>query len=112
MRKFEETDQIFWKLSESMCEAAHIFPVYKIRKLDIKKWEMIADNNNWLNLPIQIHKMYDKNFIHFNNNWDIIFNNLEYKKQLSEIFCFKKLKITTKNFDKKRKYINLYNTKI
>lgn len=110
MRKFEETDSIFWKLSESMCEAAHIFPVYKIKEKNISEWYMIADNNNWLNLPIQIHKMYDKNFIYFNNKWEIIYNNEEYEEQLWNIFCLKKwLKIKSKSFNKKIKYIDMYN---
>jgi hypothetical protein len=29
-----------------MCEAAHIFPVYEIKKLDLEEWRMIADENN------------------------------------------------------------------
>gem|GEM_PF-2900613 len=29
-----------------MCEAAHIFPVSEIKKLDLKDWYMIADENN------------------------------------------------------------------
>lgn len=113
MRKFEEVDQIFWKLSESMCEGAHIFPVSKIKEKPINEWYMIADNDNWLNLPIQIHKMYDKHFIYFSNNWDIKYNNIEFEKELWEIFCIKKwLRIKAKNFNKKIKYIKLYNKKI
>lgn len=110
MRKFEENDNIFWKLSESMCEAAHIFPVYKIKEKNISDWYMIADNNNWLNLPIQIHKMYDKGFIKFNKTWEVIYNNKEYEEQISEIFSIKNwLKIKSKNFHKKIKYIDMYN---
>lgn len=110
MRKFEETDQIFWKLPESMCEWAHIYPVSKIKEKSINEWYMIADNNNWLNLPIQIHKMYDKHFIYFDNNWEIKYNNPEFEKQLWLIFCFKNgLKIKAKSFNKKLRYINMYN---
>ena len=112
MRKIEEEDHFFWKLSESMCEAAHIFPVYEIKKLPIEQWYMIADNNNWLNLPIQIHKMYDKHFVHFNESKNMVYNNPLYESQLKLIFNFSiNHKLIVKNFDKKIPYIKMYNTK-
>jgi len=110
MRKLEETDHIFWRLNESMCEAAHIYPVNKIRKRPIEDWYMIADNNNWLNLPIQIHKMYDKYFIYFDSNGNIRYLNPSYKEQLKILFNINNnLNIKSKNFSKKLKYIKMYN---
>ncbi len=106
------SDHLFWKLPADMCEWAHIFPVSEIKKLPIEKWEMIADENNWLSLPIQIHKLYDSYKIHFNENWEIIFTNIEYKKHLLEIFKENYLnsKIPNHLLNKERKnYINMYN---
>jgi len=62
----KEEEHVFGCLPKDMCEAAHIYPVKKIKKEHpIEEWYMIADNNNGLNLPIQIHKLFDKHKIYF-----------------------------------------------
>lgn len=109
------SDHLFWKLPADMCEWAHIFPVSEIKKLPLDKWYMIADENNWLSLPIQIHKLYDTYKIHFSENWDIIFTNIEYKKHLLEIFKkeFIESKISSKILNNERKkYIKMYNSQL
>ena len=74
---------------------------------------MIADENNWLNLPIQIHRLYDSKKIIFNENWEVIFLNKKYKEYLSEIFNFKKLNLQKSILNKERKkYIEMYNEKL
>ena len=113
LKSLKYSDHIYWKLPQDMCEAAHIFPVYEIKKLDLEEWRMIADENNWLNLPIQIHRLYDSKKIIFNENWEVIFLNKKYKEYLSEIFNFKKLNLQKSILNKERKkYIEMYNEKL
>jgi len=114
LKLVKPTDHLFWKLPEDMCEAAHIFPVSEIKKLDLKDWYMIADENNWINLPTQFHKLYDNNKIYFNENWEVLFTNIEYKEHLWIIFCwFEKYQIIENILNEKRKnYIHKYNKKI
>ena len=113
LRRTKPSDHLFWKLPEDMCEWAHIFPVSEIKKLDLEKWKMIADENNWLNLPTQIHKLYDSNKIYFSENWEIIFLNEEYKNYLKIMFSEdKNYKILENILNEKRKnYIKMYNQK-
>lgn len=113
LKLVKPSDHLFWELPEDMCEAAHIFPVSEIKKLDLEKWKMIADENNWINLPIQIHKLYDSKKIYFSEFWEIIFSNEIYKKHLWFIFSEnKKYKILEKILNKERKkFIKMYNQK-
>jgi hypothetical protein len=46
LRNTPPSDHLFRKFPEDMCEAAHIFHVSEIKKLDLKYWYMIADENN------------------------------------------------------------------
>jgi len=114
LRSIPPSDHLFWELPEDMCEAAHIFPVSEIKKLDIQYWYMIADENNGLNLPTQIHKLYDSNKIYFDQNWWLNFTNEEYKKHLSIMFNFNwNYKIINSILNEKRKsYINRYNKEV
>lgn len=111
LRNIKPTDHLFWKLPEDMCEAAHIFPVSEIKKFDLEKWKMIADENNWLNLPIQIHKLYDSKKIFFDENWEVIFSNEIYKESLDFMFSWNKnYKILKNILTKNRKnFIKMYN---
>lgn len=113
LRNIKPSDHLFWKLPEDMCEAAHIFPVSEIKKLDLEKWKMIADENNWLNLPTQIHKLYDSKKIFFDESWEIIFTNEIYKESLDFMFFWNKnYKILENILTKNRKnYIKMYNQK-
>lgn len=113
LRNIKPTDHLFWKLPEDMCEAAHIFPVSEIKKLDLEKWKMIADENNWLNLPIQIHKLYDSKKIFFDENWEVIFTNEIFKNSLSFMFSNKENCKIIKDIltEKRKKYIKMYNKK-
>ncbi|ATU05628.1 hypothetical protein BKN14_04245 [Candidatus Gracilibacteria bacterium HOT-871] len=113
LKSLKYSDHIYGKLPQDMCEAAHIFPVYEIKKLDLEEWRMIADENNGLNLPIQIHRLYDSKKIIFNENGEVIFLNKKYKEYLSEIFNFKKLNLQKSILNKERKkYIEMYNEKL
>lgn len=114
LRSIPPSDHLFWELPEDMCEAAHIFPVSEIKKLDLQYWYMIADENNGLNLPTQIHKLYDSNKIYFDQNWWLNFTNEEYKKHLSIMFNFNwNYKIINSILNEKRKsYINRYNKEV
>lgn len=114
LREVKPTDHLFWKLPEDMCEAAHIFPVSEIKKLDLKYWYMIADENNWINLPTQFHKLYDSNKIYFDVGWNVVFTNDEYKDYLSEFFKWVWNYKILKNVlnEKRKKYICDYNKKV
>lgn len=114
LRKIKPTDHLFWELPESMCEAAHIYPVSQIKKLDLKNWYMIADENNWINLPKQIHDLYDDFKIYFDLNWEIHFTNEEYKKYLKIMFNNNwNYKIIKNVLNEKRKnYIYKYNREV
>lgn len=111
LRNIKPSDHLFWELPEDMCEAAHIFPVSEIKKMDLNNWYMIADENNWINIPTQFHKLYDKNIIYFNEyNWKVNFTNEQYRKSLTEFFGNKNFKIINNLLNKKRKeYIKMYN---
>lgn len=75
---------------------------------------MIADENNWFNLPTQFHKLYDSNKIFFDENWIIHFTNEEYKKHLEIMFSYnKEYKVLDILLNSRRKdYIRKYNHKI
>lgn len=113
LRWIKPTDHLFWKYPEDMCEAAHIFPVSAIKKLDIKYWYMIADENNGINIPTQFHKLYDNNKIYFDEkDWKVCFTNEEYKKHLKDLFSQNEYKIITHLLNSKRQnYIKMYNEK-
>ncbi len=114
LRNIKPSDHLFWQLPEDMCEAAHIYPVSAIKKMDKQNWYMIADENNWINLPIQIHKLYDSNKIYFNEKWEIIFTNKHYKDYLTTIFCNiseSKLKDNILN-NQRINYIKKYNKEL
>lgn len=114
LRNIKPTDHLFWKLPEDMCEAAHIYPVSEIKKMDLRYWYMIADENNWINLPTQFHKLYDSNKIYFDESWEVLFTNNEYKNYLKLMFPNNNnYKIINSLLNEKRKnYIHKYNIDI
>ncbi len=111
LRGIKPTDHLFWKYPEDMCEAAHIFPVSEIKKLDLKYWYMIADENNWVNIPTQFHKLYDSNKIYFDEkSGRVCFTNEEYKKHLKDLFSQNEYKIIENILNNERLgYIKMYN---
>ncbi len=114
MRKYK-TDHIFWVLSIVMCEAAHIYPVSEIKKEEKTKWYKIADPNNWLYLPVWLHKMYDKHLIYFDENtWEINYVNDDLFRDINKVYRLDRWWSITQsifNEDMKR-YIKDYNRTI
>lgn len=113
MRWIKPSDHLLWEYPEDMCESAHIFPVSEIKKLNIEKWYMIADENNGINIPTQFHKLYDNNKIYFDeNNGKIHFTNEIYKDHLKKLFSQNEYQILENLLNNKRKnYIEMYNKK-
>ncbi|MGE4443948.1 MAG: MAG4270 family putative restriction endonuclease [Candidatus Altimarinota bacterium] len=111
LRGIKPTDHLFGKYPEDMCEAAHIFPVSEIKKLDLKYWYMIADENNGVNIPTQFHKLYDSNKIYFDEkSGEVCFRNEEYKKYLKDFFSQNEYKIIENILNNERLgYIKMYN---
>lgn len=113
LRNTPPSDHLFRKFPEDMCEAAHIFPVSEIKKLDLKYWYMIADENNWLNLPKQVHDLYDNYKIYFDENWKVIFTNNKYEDLLKQMFWNNSYGILKDLLNEKRKdYIKKYNNEV
>lgn len=113
MRWIKPSDHLLWEYPEDMCESAHIFPVSEIKKLNIEKWYMIADENNGINIPTQFHKLYDNNKIYFDEkNGKIHFTNEIYRDHLKKLFSQNEYQILENLLNNKRKnYIEMYNKK-